>query len=730
MNEIRSITKTLKVVLITFAFINCSLYSYAFNKNKIFVATTASNSTPIGKYLYLLVDKESRFNESNITNDDTAFKLQKKDIPKMDVKDGTSWLNFSVLNATQHQDLFLDIQYSNISEISLYRKIDNKLVLIQRAGNSIKPELQAQKRAFAFRLRLPPSDTGIYYLKIKSYHPLFLPMFIKDTTSLDESINSGNLIFGLYFGIILSLLLYNIFLLISTKDLSYLFYVIYLFFLGFAQVTVSGYGYTYFWPSHPDVNRYMLLLTSCTAGITGILFAIFFLRIAYYYKTFVFLFSIVIFLFFVAIIATISGNNQLGYKVIDYAQLAGGVLLILISFLIGRKGYKPAYFYLIAWTAFLAGVIVISLRNIGIVPYTTFSTYVLYLGSAIEAIFLSTALADRINSLRKEKQESQVYALKISRENETLIKEQNVVLEQKVTERTNELVSTNMQLNHTLAELKDAQTQLVEAEKMASLGQLTAGIAHEINNPINFVKSNIKPLNLDIDDVFEVVAMYRKLHNANKEIIPSLLQEVDRKQEEIDMEFVKKEIRQLIKGIEEGAERTAEIVRGLRTFSRLDEGELKVANVHEGLNSTLVLLRNSMPGYLRVEKQFNAKGDIECFPGKLNQVFMNIINNAIQAIDEKQVKQEQEWILISTVDVPGNKMQVRIKDSGIGMNEQVKHKIFEPFFTTKSVGVGTGLGMAIVFKIIEEHHGKIEVESEPGKGAEFILTLPYIHPVT
>lgn len=265
---------------------------------------------------------------------------------------------------------------------------------------------------------------------------------------------------------------------------------------------------------------------------------------------------------------------------------------------------------------------------------------------------------------------------------------------------------------------------------MASLGQLTAGIAHEINNPINFVKSNIKPLTLDIDDVFEVVGMYKNLHTANKESIPVLLNKVSEKQEEIDMEFVKREIRQLIKGIEEGAERTAEIVRGLRTFSRLDEGELKIANVHDGLNSTLVLLRNSMPGYLRIEKKFEAKGDIECFPGKLNQVFMNIINNAIQAIDEKKEKEEEEWILISTLDIPGKKMQVRIKDTGTGMSEQVKHKIFEPFFTTKSVGVGTGLGMAIVFKIIEEHHGKIEVESKPGKGAEFILTLPYIHPVT
>ena len=182
-------------------------------------------------------------------------------------------------------------------------------------------------------------------------------------------------------------------------------------------------------------------------------------------------------------------------------------------------------------------------------------------------------------------------------------------------------------------------------------------------------------------------------------------------------------------GAWDGAERTAEIVRGLRTFSRLDESELKVANVHDGLNSTLVLLRNSMPPYLKIDRKFEAEGNIECFPGKLNQVFMNIINNAIQAIQEKTEKKEEEWILISTLDTQDGKIKVSIRDTGAGMDEQVRHRIFEPFFTTKSVGVGTGLGMAIVFKIIEEHFGKIEVKSEPGNGAEFILTLPYIHPV-
>ena len=289
-------------------------------------------------------------------------------------------------------------------------------------------------------------------------------------------------------------------------------------------------------------------------------------------------------------------------------------------------------------------------------------------------------------------------------------------------------MTTNSQLSKALDDLQDAQIQLVEAEKMASLGQLTAGIAHEINNPINFVKSNIRPLSLDIQDLFDIITDYNQLHDQQNGGLHEKLNEVYEKQESMDLNFIKTEIGQLIKGIEDGAERTAEIVRGLRTFSRLDESELKIANIHEGINSTIVLVRNTMPPYIRIDKDFKAKGSLECFPGKLNQVIMNILNNAIQAIGEKKDIAAEEYIMISTADTDDDKIVIKIKDTGPGMNDEVKHRIFEPFFTTKSVGVGTGLGMAIVFKIIQEHRGKIEIISELGKGAEFILTLPYVHP--
>ncbi len=696
-------------------------------KDKVLIPDAHSGSAPIGKYIYLFNDTLQTYSNADIVFVD-KFVNDNKDITIFqNIMPGIIWAKFSISNQHNIPDLNLNLPYSNISEISLFIKKGDSLELLGSSGNRFDFKRRVVTNpAFVFPLNLSGTDTSVYYIKIKSSHPILLPLFISDKAELNETVNFENLFFGLYFGIILSLLLYNFFLYISTKDESYFLYIIYLFFLGFAQTTVSGYGFKYFWPNIPVINEYALPLTTSLAGITGILFTIYFLRVSFYFKRLVYVLAAVILFYFIAILASVFGNNELSYTILNYAGIIAGLLLIIISFMIGRKGYKPAYFYFVAWVFFLAGIIVFSLRNLNIIPYTSFSTYVLYIGSSVEAILLSTALADKINLLRKEKDESQVYALSVARENEQLIKEQNIVLEQKVAKRTDELQNTNNQLSQTLLDLQDAQTQLVQAEKMASLGQLTAGIAHEINNPINFVKSNIKPLQLDINDLFEIIDEYNSLHKKDKESVSKTLKDIYSKQENIGLDFIKNEIQQLIKGIENGADRTAEIVRGLRTFSRLDESELKSASVHDGLDSTFVLLRNSMPVWLKIEKHFNANGVIECYPGKLNQVFMNILNNAMQAIVSKQDKTENECITVETRDIENNYIQISIKDTGTGMTEEVKAKIFEPFFTTKAVGEGTGLGMAIVFKIIQSHHGKIEIESEPGKGTEFIITLPHI----
>ena len=272
----------------------------------------------------------------------------------------------------------------------------------------------------------------------------------------------------------------------------------------------------------------------------------------------------------------------------------------------------------------------------------------------------------------------------------------------------------NTELNK-LFDLREAQQQLVMAEKMASLGQLTAGVAHEINNPINFVSANIKPLKEDLADIVECINRYESVIRENK--LEELFSGVQQFKNKTDIAFSMKEIQDLLRGIEEGANRTSEIVKGLRNFSRLDQNVVKKANLNEGIESTLTLLHTVYKDRIEIIKDYGDIPEVECLPGQINQVLMNILSNAIQAIAEKGE------IFIKTSEEK-SAVKISIRDTGGGMSDETKQKIFDPFFTTKEVGKGTGLGLSISYGIIEKHQGKIEVNSVQGKGTEFIITLP------
>jgi signal transduction histidine kinase len=278
-----------------------------------------------------------------------------------------------------------------------------------------------------------------------------------------------------------------------------------------------------------------------------------------------------------------------------------------------------------------------------------------------------------------------------------------------------DLTSTNQTLHKTVADLKATQDQLIQAEKMASLGQLTAGIAHEINNPINFVSANIQPLKDDLRDILELVGVYEKVI---KEHLPKKeADEVQQLREKIKIEMTLQEVNDLLKGMEEGAKRTSEIVKGLRNFSRLDQNVFLSADINESLDSCLVLLNNSYKNRIKIVRQFAEIPEVDCLPGQINQVFMNILSNAIQAVPDEGTIFVRTW----PVD---NMVKISIRDTGTGMTDEVQKKIFDPFFTTKGVGKGTGLGMSISFGIIQKHNGRIELFSKPGAGSEFVITLP------
>lgn len=265
---------------------------------------------------------------------------------------------------------------------------------------------------------------------------------------------------------------------------------------------------------------------------------------------------------------------------------------------------------------------------------------------------------------------------------------------------------------------------LQRQERLASIGMLVAGIAHEINNPINFVTANVNSLRNDVNDVLKVLKEYSQItiNSANNlEEFKNMIGKINSFKEEIDLDYTVEEIEKLLAGVDEGAQRTAIIVKGLKTFSRLDDTEMMNIDILHGIESTLTLLSNKYKDRIEIVKKYDVIPTIDCYPGKLNQMFMNILSNAIYAI-------KGEGKIYITVSKGLNSITISIRDTGEGIKEENKSKIFMPFFTTKDVGEGTGLGLSITYNIVLDHHGTITFNSEEGKGTEFIITLPIKQP--
>ncbi len=279
-----------------------------------------------------------------------------------------------------------------------------------------------------------------------------------------------------------------------------------------------------------------------------------------------------------------------------------------------------------------------------------------------------------------------------------------------------ELKNARQAAEKALGDLKDTQTQLIQSEKMASLGLLSAGIAHEINNPINFVSVGSVSMANDLKELMRLLEKYEELGNAKDAI--KLKEEINDLKTEIDYDFIKENLPQTVEDIITGAKRTTEIVKGLSNFSRIDAEDQIMADLHEGLDSSITLLQHELKNKVTVIKDYDDSIDkIPCYPGQLNQVFMNILKNAVDAIDD------MGEIIIKTEKRAAD-VEISIKDNGSGMSKEVRTKIFDPFFTTKDVGKGTGLGLAVSYGIIKKHRGTIEVESREGEGSEFVIMLP------
>jgi len=676
------------------------------------IFSNQEESIKIGRSISVLEDKDGKLTVQDVS-ESGEFKQSTEENPNLGVSSSTFWIKFSIQNTSPDQQIFLELAAPLTDQAELYAFHEPGSYDTQKISEDEPFSARKYKsRNYLFDIDAPVNATTTYYLKIKSSEQIQLPLTLATSKAIFESTLTSDLISGIYFGIIIIMFFYNLFIYFTVRDTSYLFYVVYIVFIGLTQATLHGFGSKYLWPGSPWLTLHSIFLVPSLTGIVAIIFVNNFLQVKKYAPALIKISYVIGAIYVVGIFLGVLRKYAISYNIIDFNALLLSIYMLWVAIKIARIGYRPAKFFLMAWTFFLVCVFVFVAKSKNALPYNNFTNSILELGSAVEVLLLSFALADRINILRREKEESQQKTFETLKENERIVSQQNIILENKVKERTSELETTNK-------DLKEAQVQLVNAEKMASLGLLTAGIAHEINNPINFVISNVNPLKRDIGEILEVLNRYGEIKDDKG--LAEKLQEIGGLKKKLDTDYLIQEIGLLLRGINEGAMRTSEIVKGLQNFSRLDEDGLKMANIHTGIDATLLLLNSTFNGkHIKVIKEYGNFGEVECYPGKLNQVFMNILNNAIQAIDEGSEKKE---IKIRT-SVDNGTLRISIKDSGPGMNEETKNRIFEPFFTTKNVGEGSGLGLSIVYGIIEKHKGKIEVESAPGKGTEFIILLP------
>ncbi len=372
-------------------------------------------------------------------------------------------------------------------------------------------------------------------------------------------------------------------------------------------------------------------------------------------------------------------------------------------------------------------------------------------------VLFMTALTDTANKVNGFKMGAVDYITKPIQHEEVLSRIQTHLtirnLQKKLQAKNEQLLQTqaqerqkSLELEQTLRELQQTQLQLIQSEKMSSLGRMISGVSHEINNPVGFIYGNLDYANEYILQLLELVELYQETYTNPT---PKIAEQM----KDIDLDFLKSDLPQIIKSMKVGAERLCQIVLLLRNFSRLQEAELKFVDIHEGIESTLLLLQHRLEAKIErpaieVIKKYGNLPKVECYASQLNQVFMNLLSNSIDALEaviktiiappssllsqeieiynsQQRTTNKQPMILICTEIIDDLTVIIRIIDNGLGMTEDVRQRLFEPFFTTKQVGSGTGLGLAISYQIIvEKHKGQLKVNSDVGRGTEFVIEIP------
>jgi signal transduction histidine kinase len=784
----RSLLGCVLAWLVLFAASSLFSSAWAQNSPAPVQITDGFSQQNIGLHLSIMEDPSRQLTLEDVRSAEVVkrFTPSSKANPNFGYTNSAYWATFAL--ADMRSDLnrttapwYLTIAYAITDEAALWcSDANNTIVIAQRAGDHIsRSEWPNSHREPTFEI---PTTARECWLQVKSTASLQIPLQLRTQDAFVNMRLSDNALQALYFGALLVMLVYNAIIAINIRSLAYAAYCTFLLSYALFQCAFSGYGYTLLWVDAIGwANKAVPFFVACT-GVTSVLFAITLLEIRENERAW-FRFGIIIAsLFSLSISLPWLIEYSVVLKSIFLLYPIWGIFLIGAGIKMAIKGSQVAKIFLLAWFIFVAGAIITMLSALGWIPSNGITTNASQIGSALEFVLLSVALSNRIKTLQQRLLESvraesaaqtqalQAQALASQAQNEAKLAK----AEQDAQQAQHSALA--LQTEMARKEAEHAQNQLQQADKMASLGQLVASVTHEINTPIGAISSSGQSMSEALTDVVsQLPPLLKQLDDTTSTLLIDLLLLANQPKPPLssreERALIKKVTEQLdaagleqarqkagflvsfhahqeldkylpllqhpqSEAIEQAArsvasamgnarnvnvavERVTKLVKALKSFSHFNIGTEKIdANLVEGMETVLTIYQGQTKVGVEVVRNYEDIPLLNCFPDELNQVWTNLIHNALQAMNH-------EGTLTIGIREENGHAVVSVGDSGCGIPEEIRGKIFDVFFTTKPAGVGSGLGLDIVKKIIDKHHGRIELQSEVGVGTTFTVMLPY-----
>lgn len=667
----------------------------------------------LGRHLQYYLDRSGQMSLEDIRRlPDSAFQPSRFDTPNFSFTSAHVWLRLKVnWQAPDRHSYMVWQQYPLTDHFTFYRPDGKGGYEASRTGDQL-PFLQRELpvRAFGFALTARPGQSDTYFFELHGAGTINVDLQLTSINQAMADTETRHLLLGLYYGGLIALLLFNLVLFFTLRESIYFYYTLYGAGLGLAFFDVNGFAFRYFWPETVWMNTTFLVFVFLSMHAQA-QFTRKFLNLQQEWRKLDRLFKLFMACNLLAFAAVFFAPARMLYPASQHLAAIIALLCLLAGIGLWRRGYKLARFFTLASGFYVSGMLIYVMQNFGILPTSIFSNYSVQIGSSLELVLFSFALADRINLMKDEKSALETAA------HQQLV-EHSQTLELKVNERTQDLLKSLRTVNEKHEALLAVQQQLVQSEKMSSLGGLVAGVAHEINNPANFTRLSAENLGRDILRLQNFLLDLTD-ENSDPELLADLKARFSRLEQQLSL-------------IHDGTSRLSHIVRDLRTFSRLDESEAQIARPGDGLAATLNLVRAQYGDSITITlQQRDPAAAGLCYPAALNQVFMNLAVNACQAIQEQARRTGKGslplGILLVTTRLEGGANPVwhaEFQDTGCGMSHETRQRIFEPFFTTKDVGSGTGLGLSVSYGVVLKHRGEISAESTPGQGSCFSIKLP------